>query len=103
MQTRPIRRLAAKMAQERRLEPPVSYPKIARKYGITTPKGKPNPGMVKRLIDGYQPRRPATLARIPIPPVEPKIHAEPIRRVLIGAWKLDGRWVGPEEYFGSRA
>jgi len=100
MQTRPIRRLAKLLAKERRF---LSYPKLAKKYQITTPAGKPNPGMVKRLIEGYQPHRPATLRRCPVPPAPPPvIHDEPARRVLIGAWRLDGRWVGPEEIFGVR-
>jgi hypothetical protein len=97
MQTRPIRRLARKMAQEHRF---TSLRNLARKFGITTPTGKPNPGMVKRIMDGYQPRRPSTLRRVPIPPPDPV--DEPIRRVLTGAWRLHGRWVSPEEYFKSR-
>jgi hypothetical protein len=83
----------------------MSFPKVARTFGITTPDGNPNPGMVKRLIDGYQPRRPDTLKRCGIfPVIKPvQIQDEPARRVLTGAWKLCNRWVGPEEFFGARS
>lgn len=99
MQTRPIRRLARILSKASRS---TSFRQLAKTYRITTPAGKPNPGLVKHLIDGYQPHRPDTLSRCPVPPVQPRIHAEPIRRVLTGAWRLDGRWVGPEEFFGAR-
>ena len=83
----------------------MSFPKLAKLYGITTPAGQPNPGMVKRLIDGYQPKRLATLKRCGIFPAHPiaTFGEEPDRRVLVGAWKLHGRWVSPEEYFGARS
>lgn len=97
MQTRPIARLARILAKESRS---ASLRWLAKTYGIVTPAGKPNSGMVYRLINGYQPKRASTLARIPIPPEPPKI--EPTRRVLVGAWRLDGRWVSPEEYFGGK-
>lgn len=97
MQTRPIRRLARILAKESHS---TSFRKLAKTYRIVTPKGKPNSGMVFRLVNGYQPKRASTLARIPIPPEPPRI--EPTRRVLIGAWRLDGRWVSPEEYFGRQ-
>jgi hypothetical protein len=96
MQSRPMRRLAKILVREHHN---FSFRQLARIHQITNAAGKPNPGLVKHLIDGYQPRRAATLARIPVPPVEPRIVKEPVRRVLSGAWKLHGRWVGPEEYF----
>lgn len=100
MQSRSIRRLSKIMASANRS---MSFRQVAKTYQITTPKGKPNPGMVKRIIDGYQPKRRSTLARCPVPPRPPRIKHEPIRRVLVGAWRKDRRWVGPEEYFGARS
>jgi hypothetical protein len=101
MQTRSTRRLARKMALAARS---MSFRQVAKMFGIVTPEGKPNPGMVYRIIhQGYEPKRPDTIRRCPVPPVEPVIHDEPIRRVLTGAWKLDGRWVSPEEFFGVRS
>lgn len=97
MQSRSIRRLARILTKEGHS---TSLRELAKIYEIVTPTGKPNSGMVYRLINGYQPKRASTLARIPIPPEPPKI--EPTRRVLIGAWRLDGSWVSPEEYFGGK-
>jgi hypothetical protein len=102
MQTRLTQRLARKLAKAKRS---ASFPAVARMFEITTPAGKPNPGMVKRLIEGYQPKKLDTLRRchlLPRPKL-PVIHDEPTRRVLIGAWRLRRRWVGPEEYFGGRS
>jgi hypothetical protein len=82
----------------------MSFRKVARFYNILTPGGKPNGGMVKRLIQGYQPKRQNTLLRCGLlPTVLPIIiPEEPARRVLIGAWKMGGSWVSPEQYFGAR-
>jgi hypothetical protein len=99
MQSRSIRRLSKIMASASRS---MSFRQVAKTYQITTPKGKPNPGMVKRIIDGYQPKRRSTLERCPVPPRPPRIKHEPIRRVLIGAWRLRGHWISPEEFFGVK-
>jgi hypothetical protein len=96
MQTRPMKRLARILAKEHRF---MSFPQLAKKYSITTPEGKPNPGMVKRIIEGYQPRKADTLNRCPIPPIPTPEIIEPQRRVLLGAWKLGKNWVTPEDYF----
>jgi hypothetical protein len=100
MQSRLTRRLSEKLSKAHRS---MSFRAVARKFEITTPAGKPNSGMVKRLIEGYQPKKFDTLWRCHLlpQPKMPTIHDEPIRRVLIGAWRMNGRWVGPEEYFGG--
>ena len=102
MKSRLTRQLSQKLAQAHRS---MSYRRVAKAYGITTPAGRPNGGMVKRLIDGYQPKRTDTLLRCGLipQPVEPIIPDEPTRRVITGAWKLGTRWVSPEEIFGARA
>ena len=104
MQNRPtlrrIRRLASRLAKASLT---MSRRQVAKKFGITTPGGRSNGIMVKRLLDGYVPVREDTLRRCGLlTPPKPRIPNEPVRRVLIGAWKLNGRWVGPEEYFGAR-
>jgi hypothetical protein len=96
MQTRPMKHLAKILAKERHS---MSFPELAKKYHITTPTGKPNPGMVKKIIDGYQPKRTDTLNRCPIPPMRETEIVEPTRRVLSGAWRLGSNWVSPEDYF----
>lgn len=82
----------------------MSERQVAKMFGITTPGGKPNGRMVKHLIDGYIPSNADTLRRCGLFPKvsESVIHDEPPRRVLIGAWKLHGRWVSPEEYFNAK-
>lgn len=81
----------------------MSRRQTAKAFGIVTPSGEPNGSMVKMLIDGYIPRREDTLRRcgLLVMPRPPIIHDEPAHRVLMGAWKLHGHWVSPEEYFGS--
>jgi len=99
MQNRPnarkIQKLARKLAKAHKT---MSYPQIAKAFGITTPTGAPNPRLVKWLTEGYRPSHEDTLRRSGLladaPPV---IHDEPARRVLTGPWKLDSRWVSPEE------
>jgi hypothetical protein len=101
MQSRLTRRVAQKLAIAHRS---MSFRQVAKLYGIVTESGKPNPGLVKHLIDGYQPRRPDTLRRCGLlrAPRPRMLPEEPTRRVLIGAWKRGRRWVSPEEYFGAR-
>ena len=83
----------------------MSERKVAKAFGITTPTGEPNGSLVKMLIDGYIPSREDTLRRCGLLPTTkpPIIRDEPARRVLVGAWKLQGHWVSPEDYFGARS
>jgi len=82
----------------------MSRRQVAKTFGITTPSGEPNGIMVKHLIDGYVPKREDTRRRCGLlnPPKPQVFLDEPLHRVLIGAWKLHGLWVSPEEYFGAR-
>ena len=64
MQSRPVRRLAMKMASYARNH---SLSNVARKYHIIDPHGKPSRGLVKQIIEGYEPRRSCTRTRIGLP------------------------------------
>jgi hypothetical protein len=82
----------------------MSERKIAIKHHITTPDGDPNKALVSLMIRGYMPKMLDTQRRAGLlKPEPPVIKDEPARRVLIGAWRKDRRWVGPEEYFGARS
>jgi hypothetical protein len=112
MQSRPTRRLAKKLKKAARS---ASFRNVAKTFGITTPAGKPNPGLVYRMIyQGYEPKRLDTKKRSGLLPADPISNQpvpgspqgqsaienpEPARRVLTGAWNLGGLWVTPEEYF----
>ena len=64
MQSRPVRRLATKMASYARRH---SLSDVARKFKIVDPYGYPSKGLAKQIIDGYEPRRPRTRTRIGLP------------------------------------
>jgi hypothetical protein len=66
MQTRPTTRLARILASAHRKK---SFRQIAIQYQILTPGGHPDKGMVKRIIDGYEPKLPETRARLGLPPL----------------------------------
>jgi hypothetical protein len=89
------------LAKERKT---MSLRKIALTHGITTPSGEPNKRLVSWIADGYMPKQADTLRRSGLLAEEPPvIHDEPLRRVLIGAWRKGRRWVSPEEYFGGHS
>lgn len=97
---RRFRKLSKTLAKERSK---MSLRKIALSHGITTPSGAPNKRLVSHMADGYMPRQEDTQRRAGLlNPEPPVIHDEPPRRVLTGAWRKDGRWVSPEEYFGAK-
>ena len=103
MQTRLTKQLAQKLRKAHRS---MSFRKAARFYGILTPSGRPNGGMAKRIIQGYQPKHEDTLRRcglIPDPKAFQVPEDEPTRRVLTGAWKIGSSWASPEEFFGARS
>jgi hypothetical protein len=101
MQSRPTRRLAKNLKKAARK---MSERKVAILFNITTPEGKPNSGMVHKIMHGYQPAKRDTLKRCGLLKRQRKIiHDEPARRVLTGAWKLGKRWVSPEEFCGVRS
>jgi hypothetical protein len=64
MQSRPVRRLASKMASYARKH---SLSDVARKYHVIDPHGRPSRGLVKQIIEGYEPKRPVTRVRIGLP------------------------------------
>lgn len=70
MQSRPVRRLAAKLRSERRRKKPKSYRRLSLDYGILSSNGTPNPGLVKNIIDGFEPTDPDTRRRIHLPPLD---------------------------------
>jgi hypothetical protein len=106
MQTRPNTRLIRHRAsQVKKAARHLSHHQVAKYFGMITPSGQLNTRAVAHILTGYLPRNIDTLRRwglladieSPVP------HPEPTRRVLTGAWKLHGRWVSPEEYFGARS
>ena len=78
---------------------------VAKRFGIVTPSGQPNKKAVTFLLTGYIPTNLDTQQRwgLLADPEPQPIQEEPARRVLIGAWKLHGLWVSPEEFFGARS
>ena len=64
MQSRVTRRLALKMASYHQKH---SFTEVARKFGIINPSGLPSKGLAKQIIQGYEPRRKKTRARIGLP------------------------------------
>jgi hypothetical protein len=64
MQSRLTRRLAARMASYAKRH---SLSDVARKFGIHDPHGLPSRGLVKQIIEGYEPKRPTTRTRIGLP------------------------------------
>jgi hypothetical protein len=81
-----------------------SYLGTAKAFGITTPDGRPNTRAVKFLLEGYIPAKEDTLRRWGLLGKDAQsaiILDEPDRRVITGAWKINGRWVGPEEFFSK--
>ena len=69
MQTRPTCRLVQKMARYARKH---SRRQVAEKFGIVDPHGQPSKGLVKMLLDGYEPIKPETRIRLGLPPELPK-------------------------------
>jgi hypothetical protein len=51
-----------------------SFRQAAIDHNIFTADGRPDPGMVKHLINGYEPRRPETRARLGLPAVCPQCN-----------------------------
>src|ERR1035437_7222604 len=98
--TRPIHHKAAEIKRAGRK---MSLMQLAKAFGIITPSGLPNKRAVRWILDGYIPSSPDSLQRwgLLAPPNPPEIRDEPAHRVLMGAWKLHGCWVSPEEYFGA--
>lgn len=64
MQSRPVRRLALRMASYAKRH---SFTDVARKFGIVDPHGQPSRGLALRIIQGYEPKRPYTRTRIGLP------------------------------------
>lgn len=114
MQTRPGSRLAKKLARTLKK---ASVRQTAKFHHILTTDGRPDPSAVERLVHGYEPKSDTARARLGLPPLKycpvcnhrraahrkaktKPIQDEPIRRVLLGAWKLpDGTWGSPEDLF----
>jgi hypothetical protein len=71
MQTRPMSRLARKMASYARKH---SLSQTAEKFSILDPLGQPSRQLTRLLINGYEPRRAQTRGRLGLP-VEIKIPA----------------------------
>jgi hypothetical protein len=69
MQTRPTARLSSKLARYARKH---SLRETARRYGILDPYGRPSKGMVRLLLDGYEPKTEATRMRIGLPAKLPR-------------------------------
>jgi hypothetical protein len=65
MQSRPVRRLALKMALYAKRH---SWSEVARKFKVVSPEGKPSKGLAKQIVEGYEPKRPCTRTRIGLPP-----------------------------------
>jgi hypothetical protein len=99
-----LRQIRHRAAQIKKAAYGMSRLEAAKAFGITTPDGRPNKMAITHLLNGYIPTHEETLRRwgLLADPEPAAILAEPTRRVLIGAWKLYGHWVGPEEYFGAR-
>jgi hypothetical protein len=102
MPNRPNTRLIRHKASEVKLAARhFSHHQVAKTFGMITPSGQLNTRAVAHILTGYIPRKIDTLRRWGLlAPATPPV--EPARRVLTGAWKLCGRWVSPEEYFGAR-
>ena len=64
MQSRPVRRLALKMASYARRH---SLSDVARKFKIVDPHGGPSRGLAYQIMRGYEPKRPTTRTRIGLP------------------------------------
>jgi hypothetical protein len=71
MKTRPTTQLARILASAVKKS---NFRKVAIEYQILTADRLPNPGMVKQLINGYEPRRPETRARLGLPAVCPQCN-----------------------------
>lgn len=116
MQTRPTRQLARILAATLKT---ASFRETARQHKILTADGRPDPGLVKLLVNGYEPINDITRARLGLPPLpyctqchrrrpmhtnesKPPVQPEdePARRVLSGAWFFGGQWVDIETVFG---
>ena len=118
MQSRPTRRLAQILARTLKK---TSFRETAKMHKILTEDGRPDPGMVKQLVKGYEPMKISTRSRLGLPPLPycpeckrrtvqhhehtPKpIADEPIRRVLSGAWRLpNGQWGNIKDLIKSQA
>lgn len=88
MQTRAFSRLQRKVLAQRRSG--ASWREVAKRCGIVTADGRPNPGMAKHIADGYEPKSRALRVRVGLSKSRPTGE---IRRVMVSDLTPDqARW-----------